>query len=66
MTGTEPGEHEVDPQPATILDRLRAAGIAEDRARSWITQGSVHVEGETVGDVEAPAPWPARWTLVPA
>ncbi|MEJ2886128.1 hypothetical protein [Actinomycetospora aeridis] len=48
----------------TVLDRLLAAGISEDRARAWLTTG-VLVDGVTVTDPEAPAAPPARVVLPP-
>lgn len=51
---------------ATVLDRLRAAGIAEDRARRWVTSGGARLDGEVVTDPAHPAPPPARVVLHPA
>lgn len=47
----------------TVLDRLVAAGISEDRARHWVTSGGVRVNGEPVTDPGTLAPVPARITL---
>ena len=50
-------------EPATVLDRLIAAGIYEDRARAWVDAGGVRVDGEPVSSYDAPAPYPARVVL---
>ena len=47
----------------TVLDRLVAAGISEDRARSWIAGGGTRVDGEPVTDATYPAAPPARVTM---
>lgn len=49
----------------TVLDRLVAAGISEDRARSWIHGEGVRVDGQSVIDPAHPASPPARITLHP-
>jgi hypothetical protein len=49
--------------PATVLDRLMAAGISGERATHWVTSGGVRVNGEPVIDPTTPAPMPARITL---
>ncbi len=49
----------------TLLDRLVAAGIGRERALSWITSVGTRVEGVVVGDPDAPAPPPVRWSLQP-
>jgi hypothetical protein len=49
--------------PATVLDRLVAAGISEARATHWVTSGGVRVNGEPVNDPGTPAAVPARITL---
>ncbi|MEJ2865961.1 RNA-binding S4 domain-containing protein [Actinomycetospora flava] len=61
-----------DPEPETtpaatptVLDRLLAAGLSEDRARSWIANGGARVNGEPVSDPGDPAAPPARITLHP-
>lgn len=55
-----------DPSGATrvtVLDRLLAAGISEDRARSWITGGGTRVDDHPVTDPAYPAAPPARVTM---
>jgi len=56
-------EDQTTTAPASVLQRLLAAGIAEDRARSWVTSGGVRVNGETVLDPTVQAPGPAKITL---
>jgi hypothetical protein len=43
------------PDP-TILERMLAAGISEDRARAHLVAGRVRLDGETVTDPGRPAP----------
>lgn len=50
----------------TVLARLLAAGISEDRARAWITGGGTRVDGHTVTEPTYPAEPPARVTMHPA
>jgi hypothetical protein len=52
--------------PPIVLARLVGAGIAEDRARTWITNGGARVDGEPVTDPDMAAPLPARVVLFPA
>jgi hypothetical protein len=47
----------------TVLDRLLAAGISEDRALAHLAAGTVRVDGETVTDPTSPAPPPCRIVL---
>ena len=48
-----------DPSPApTVLDRLTAAGLADDRAH--LAAGLVHVDGEVADGPDHPAPPPSR------
>lgn len=46
--------------PATVLQRMTAAGVSEERAREHITRGAVRLDGESVTDPDTSAPWPAR------
>ncbi len=48
---------------ATLLERLTAAGIDPDRARTLIVGGGVRVAGcdEPVVDPEASVPKPTAW-----
>jgi hypothetical protein len=48
-----------EPSP-TVLDRLLAAGIADDRARAHLAAGLVRVEGEVADGPDHPAPPPSR------
>ena len=54
-------------RPATLLERLRGAGIGEERALAAITAGGVRVAGaeDAVTDPEASVPWPTAWELAP-
>jgi hypothetical protein len=47
----------------TVLDRLLAAGISEDRAPAHLAAGTVRVDGQTVTDPQTPAPRPCRIVL---
>lgn len=49
--------------PVTLLDRLLAAGLSAERARTWVSAGGVRVDGQLVTDCAHPAPPPARITL---
>ena len=44
----------------TVLDRLVAAGIADDRARAHLAAGLVRVDGEVADGPDHPAPPPSR------
>jgi len=48
-----------DPSP-TVLDRLTAAGIGDDRAHAHLTAGLVRVDGQVADAREHPAPPPSR------
>jgi hypothetical protein len=61
-----PDEEPQEQPPPTVLDRLIAAGVSEDRAREWITSGGARVDGEVVTAVDSPAPPPLRVVLYPA
>lgn len=54
-----------EPQPVTILKRMVAAGIPEDRARQHLANGGVSVDGEPVHDPETPAPGKTSWSIGP-
>ena len=53
-------------RPATLAERLRAAGISDDRALNAITKGRVRVGEDVQTDPEAPAPWPTPWVMLPS
>ena len=44
----------------TVLDRLLAAGIADDRARAHLAAGLVRVDREVADGPDHPAPPPSR------
>lgn len=44
------------PDEPTILDRMTAAQISEQRARDHLEAGRVRLDGDTVTDPDAPAP----------
>jgi hypothetical protein len=50
----------------TVMGRLIAAGIAQDRARRHLAAGSVRVDGQVVTDPAAAAPVPSRVVLLPS
>lgn len=54
---------QISAETPSVLDRLVAAGISEDRATHWVTSGGVRVNGEPVTDPGTPAPVPAKITL---
>ncbi|MEJ2862168.1 hypothetical protein [Actinomycetospora flava] len=64
MTDDEPEDH--DNRPITVLARLVQAGLSEERARTWITNGGARVDGEPVTDPDAPAAPPSRVVLYPS
>jgi hypothetical protein len=50
-----------DPSSApTVLERLTAAGLADDRARAHLAAGLVRVDGEVADGPDHPAPPPSR------
>jgi hypothetical protein len=50
-----------DPSPSpTVLDRLTAAGLADDRSRAHLAAGLVRVDGEVADGPDHPAPPPSR------
>jgi hypothetical protein len=51
-----------EPSP-TVLDRLLAAGIADDRARAHLAAGLVRVDGEVADGPDHPAPPPSRLVI---
>jgi len=48
-----------DPSP-TVLDRLTAAGIADDRAHAHLAARLVRVDGQVADGPGHPAPPPSR------
>jgi hypothetical protein len=48
-----------DPAP-TVLDRLTAAGLSDDRARDHLDAGLVRVDGQVADGPGHPAPPPSR------
>ncbi|OLT09348.1 hypothetical protein BJF78_30790 [Pseudonocardia sp. CNS-139] len=48
------------PAGPTVLERLLAAGLAEDRAHAHLHAARVQVDGDLVTDPAHPAPPPAR------
>ncbi|MDL5160434.1 hypothetical protein [Actinomycetospora termitidis] len=54
------------PRPATLAERMRAAGINDERALAAITQGRVRVGEDVVTDPEHPTPWPTGWVVLPS
>ena len=55
-----------DQRPAPLAERLRSAGIGEERARTAITQGRVRVADDIVTDPDTPVPWPTPWIVLPS
>ena len=53
-----------EPRPASLLERLCAAGISEDRALTTITQGRVRVGEDVITDPAVPVPWPTAWVVL--
>lgn len=50
----------------TIVDRMRAAGISEERIEMHLQRGGVQVDGVVVTDPAHPAAPPAKWVLMPS
>lgn len=50
----------------SVIERMRRAGIPDDRALDYFRAGSVVVDGERVSDPDTPAPPPTRIVLLPA
>lgn len=44
--------------PQTLLQRMLAAGISEDNARSAIAGGQIRTGEDIIRDPDQPAPWP--------
>ncbi len=54
-----------EPAPATVRDRLTAAGLSDARIEQHMTAGRLRVDGELVTGLDAPAPAGTRvviWT----
>jgi hypothetical protein len=51
------------PEIPTVIDRLVAAGLLQERIEQHLTAGRVRVDGELVTDPDRPAPPPARVVL---
>lgn len=49
----------------TLLERMLAAGLSEDRARAWIAAGVVRVGGVYTDDPDAAVPDGTRWLIHP-
>ena len=45
-----------NPASTTVRDRLIAAGLSDERIEQHMTAGRVRVDGELVGDLDAPTP----------
>lgn len=50
----------------TITDRMRAAGISQERIDMHLQRGGVQVDGVPVADPNHPAAPPAKWVVMPA
>ena len=46
----------------TLLERMTAV-MSEDRARAWLGQRRVRVEGEVADDPQRPTPTGQRWMI---
>lgn len=55
-----------DDDTVTITDRMRAAGISQERIDMHLQRGGVHVDGVPVTDPNHPAAPPAKWVVMPA
>ena len=53
-----------EPRDATVLERILATGISEERARQKIERGQVRVGEDVVTDPDAPLPWPTAYVFV--
>lgn len=51
-----------DVEPATLVQRLEAAGISD--ARTLIESGHVRMGDGIVCDPDTPAPWPTPYVLI--
>lgn len=51
-----------DVEPATLVQRLEAAGISNPR--QLIEGGHVRLDGDIVCDPDVPAPWPTPYVLI--
>jgi hypothetical protein len=56
---------DTDTPTTTLLERMVASGISEDRARAWIAAGSVKVAGRHTTDPATPVPDGTRWLIHP-
>jgi hypothetical protein len=55
-------EHDDNPEPAAVprvIDRLRAAGLSDERIQRYLGAGAIRLDGQVVTDLEQPAPPPA-------
>jgi hypothetical protein len=61
-------EHDDNPEPAAprVIDRLRAAGLSEERIQQHFQAGAIRLDGEQVTDLDQPAPQPSRPVIDPS
>lgn len=50
----------------TVRDRMRTAGISDDRIALHLANGWIQVDGRVVASLDEPAPPPARIDIVPS
>jgi hypothetical protein len=51
--------------PPTLLDRLRAAGVSDERIQAHLAAGTIRLDGETMTDLDQPAPEGTRPLIGP-
>jgi hypothetical protein len=49
-----------------VIDRLRAAGLSEDRIQQHFQAGAIRLDGQQVTDLQQPAPPPTRPVIDPS
>jgi hypothetical protein len=62
-------EHDVNPAPAAVprvIDRLRGAGLSEERIQQHFQAGAIRLDGDQVTDLDQPAPPPSRPLIAPS
>lgn len=62
MTGVS--DEEQAGQVPSVRDRLERAGLSADRVDAHMRAGRIAVDGVPVEDLDAPAPPPARVTIL--
>jgi hypothetical protein len=64
MSGVTENDSPEPASPLRVVDRLRRAGLSDERIQQHLGGGAIRVDGEQVTDLDRPAPQPARPIIV--